>query len=196
MPGSSVGKREDCGIKIFKFSDLEAKPWKNGGGVTRELLRQDEARKTIWRLSIADVESEGPFSAFPGMMRTLTVIDGKGMRLVRPDGSFLSADLMSSVTFSGDEPIAGELPNGSCRDFNVIWNPLHVDASVTRIGRGCSIAAAIPGAERVIVSALAGTMLADGQSMGFGDFAVLAEEPVALRQGCLLLVMIRPSSHP
>lgn len=183
-------------MKIFKFSDLEARPWKNGGGVTRELLRRDEADKTIWRLSIADVESEGPFSAFNGMMRTLTVIDGKGMRLVRPDGSFLSADLMNSVTFTGDEPIAGELPNGPCRDFNVIWNPLRVDASVSRIERGCSIAAAIPGAERVIISTLAETMLADGQSMGFGDFVVLADEPVAITEGRVLLVMFRSSSHP
>lgn len=59
-------------------------PWKNGGGVTRELVKlphpTDPAR-FLARLSIATVATSGPFSAFPGIDRTLLMLEGRGMRL-------------------------------------------------------------------------------------------------------------------
>ena len=73
-------------MRIFRFADLATNPWKNGGGVTREVLRHEEMGFMHWRISIADVASEGPFSAFPGLKRILTVIEGKGMWLERPKG--------------------------------------------------------------------------------------------------------------
>ena len=51
------------------LSDVKASPWKNGGGVTREIAKGAAAGPDDdwgWRISIAEVERDGPFSTFPG----------------------------------------------------------------------------------------------------------------------------------
>ncbi len=99
-------------MKIIRYADLVQVPWKNGGGVTREIAREEEGDEIGWRLSIADVGLEGSFSAFPGLQRILTVIEGAGMVLDRPNEPPIAANLFEPVSFSGDEPINGLLPNG------------------------------------------------------------------------------------
>jgi environmental stress-induced protein Ves len=181
-------------MKIFRFTDLIATPWKNGGGVTRELLRNEADGNVVWRLSIADVASEGPFSAFPGMRRNLTVIEGEGMQLVCPDRSFLAADLLSPVAFSGDEPINGLLPQGPCRDFNVIWNPSLVEAAVTLIGPENEVP--IEGSVHSGILCVTSTAtLSSGEKLAFGDFACV-NEPMTLTNGKALAIVIRAPSHP
>lgn len=181
-------------LEIVRFADLVATPWKNGGGVTREILRHEKDGAIVWRLSIADVSSEGPFSVFGGLQRTLTVIEGEGMRLVRPDGSVLLADPFSPVAFSGEEPITGELPSGPCRDFNVIWNPAIANASVSVITEGHTAASGFSEFSGILCLSQSASM-SMGEALTFGDFAVL-NEPAILKEGKALLVVIREHSHP
>ena len=64
-------------------------PWRNGGGVTREYLVHPGADAFEWRVSVADVASDGPFSEFAGYERVLTLLSGAGMALTfsaRADG--------------------------------------------------------------------------------------------------------------
>ncbi|HAJ22213.1 MAG TPA: HutD-family protein, partial [Rhodospirillaceae bacterium] len=68
-------------MKIFKAQDYKETPWKNGGGITREIALKEDEDGFLWRLSIADVRTDGPFSSFPDRHRILTVIAGVGMRL-------------------------------------------------------------------------------------------------------------------
>ena len=86
-------------MKIIRFANLATAPWKNGGGVTREIARLDSDGAMVWRLSIADVAVEGPFSKFAGMQRILTVIEGAGMRLERGDAGALIADISRARWF-------------------------------------------------------------------------------------------------
>ena len=181
-------------MNIVRFADLTETPWRNGGGVTREILRREQDGAFAWRISIADVASEGPFSAFPGLQRILTVIEGEGMRLVRPDGSFLSADLISPVSFSGEEPIIGALPNGPCRDFNVMWNPATNDASVSVVTAGQTAASGFSEFSGILCLSQ-NASLSTGESLVFGDFALL-NEPTVLKDGKALLVIIKEHSHP
>ena len=51
-------------------------PWKNGGGVTSELARSPQADEFDWRLSVAEVATDGPFSQFPGIDRLLVLLSG------------------------------------------------------------------------------------------------------------------------
>lgn len=60
-------------------------PWRNGGGATRELLAWPDPRDWAIRLSVAEVERDGPFSQFPGVRRWFAVLSGGGVRL-RVDG--------------------------------------------------------------------------------------------------------------
>jgi uncharacterized protein len=120
-------------MRIIRFADLKQVPWKNGGGVTREVASNRQGDAIVWRLSIADVTSEGPFSKFEGLRRILTVTQGQGMELVSETGK-LQADLAMPVVFDGGLDIVSRLKQGPLRDFNVIYDPrlCHVEVMVWR----------------------------------------------------------------
>lgn len=115
-------------MEIIRYADLKAQPWRNGGGVTRELASHPAAAPagdaTVlggwdWRVSIAEVSRAGGFSAFPGMDRVLTVIDGE-LLLLSVDGAEHPLEKYRPFRFSGDADSAGALPTGDVRDLNVI----------------------------------------------------------------------------
>jgi uncharacterized protein len=119
-------------MRFFRSQDFVAVPWKNGGGTTFEIGRSDSSEIFGWRLSVADVKASGPFSQFPDHQRVLAVVDGKGMKLL---GSIitLAAVPMVPVHFSGTEQIYGQLVDGSCRDFNLIFDPRSYEADVVAV---------------------------------------------------------------
>ena len=104
-------------------------PWRNGGGVTRQIasgkLAHAEKPEAFsgdgwdWRLSIAEVESEGPFSAFVGMTRILTVIEGEGLAITI-DGVEQRLDRYMPLRFDGGSTTSATLPAGPIRDLNLI----------------------------------------------------------------------------
>lgn len=111
-------------MEIIRFAELRSEPWRNGGGVTRELASHPKAASAQdgawdWRVSIADVSKAGDFSAFPGMERVLTVIDGE-LLLLTVDGAEHPLEKYRPFRFSGDAEAHGALPTGDIRDLNVI----------------------------------------------------------------------------
>jgi environmental stress-induced protein Ves len=111
-------------MEIIRFAQLRSQPWRNGGGVTRELASHPEAASAQdgawdWRVSIADVTKAGDFSAFPGMERVLTVIDGE-LLLLTVDGAEHPLEKYRPFRFPGDANTHGALPTGDIRDLNVI----------------------------------------------------------------------------
>ncbi len=106
-------------MRLVRRASYRRMPWANGRGVTEEILRIDRAEGMLWRLSLAAVVENGPFSAFPGIERNLTVIEGPGFDLVGPEGRRRAA-LFQPVGFSGDEAIVAEVVTGPSRDFNVM----------------------------------------------------------------------------
>lgn len=129
-------------MEIIRFEDLALQPWKNGGGVTREIAARREAGALQWRLSIADVASAGPFSFFPGLLRVLTVIEGDGLILRHAAGA-IDAPRLSPVHFPGDLEIDGALVRGPVRDFNLIYDPAFAAMDVMALGAGKHRAAGI-----------------------------------------------------
>ena len=106
---------------VVRFEDVKPRPWKNGGGVTRELLAWPTAEDWQVRISVADIEKDGPFSAFSGIKRSITVLSGAGIRLGEP----LNVVLQSKdppFTFSGDFAPRCELVRGPTRDLNAMFN--------------------------------------------------------------------------
>ena len=47
------------------LADVPAQAWRNGGGTMRELLAWPDASDWQLRVSVAEIEADGPFSAFP-----------------------------------------------------------------------------------------------------------------------------------
>lgn len=111
-------------MEIIRFADLKPEPWRNGGGVTRQLASHPGAASTQdgtwdWRVSIADVSKAGDFSAFPGMERVLTVVEGE-LLLLSVDGAEHPLEKYRPFRFPGGASTHASLPTGDIRDLNVI----------------------------------------------------------------------------
>lgn len=154
---------------VLRRAHFLTTPWKNGGGITHEIARAGAGPDFLWRLSVAEVAQDGPFSPFPGLSRILTVIAGAGMRLVRPDGSHIAAPPDQPVAFSGDERLTGALIDGPCRDFNLIFDAARVSGAVRMAGP----TDAVPGAVGALcLAGELGVLTADGGTVtaAAGDF--------------------------
>jgi environmental stress-induced protein Ves len=109
--------------RIIRAGDVVRVPWKNGGGTTAEIAAfpQDSNFDTFgWRISMADVTSDGPFSTFPGVDRTLIVVEGNGIELNVGGTPHCLNNIMPKFSFSGDALTFGRLISGPIRDLNVM----------------------------------------------------------------------------
>ncbi|WP_428333808.1 HutD family protein [Novosphingobium sp.] len=92
---------------------LVAVPWANGGGMTRVIADRPGA----FRLSLATIADAGPFSLFPGFTRVFALVSGR----VDLTGQSGTLDVRSApVMFSGDEPMAAALPDGTALALNLM----------------------------------------------------------------------------
>jgi environmental stress-induced protein Ves len=117
-------------LRIVCADRIEPVPWKNGGGLTRELLRLPlaggETDDWLLRISLADIAADGPFSAFDGIERWFAVIDGAGVHLDWPAAGEQPARELA--VHPGDAPLCFDgaaapgchLLDGPTRDLNVM----------------------------------------------------------------------------
>ncbi len=100
--------------------------WKNDGGWTTEIAREpahDDGTASAfrWRVSIADIESDGPFSSFPGVSRELLLLAGNGIELDIDEAPPLRlTERFQRVHFEGESRVDCRLLAGPTRDFNVM----------------------------------------------------------------------------
>lgn len=109
--------------RVIGPGDYRSMPWKNGGGRTTEIAvspRGAGLANFLWRASIAQVERDGPFSAFPGVERTLVLLAGNGMRLSAPGATQVLRAPWDVVQFAGEQAFACDLRDGPTRDFNLM----------------------------------------------------------------------------
>ena len=108
-------------LRILRSADYLARPWKNGGGTTRDIVVSPPGASLDdfdWRLSLAQVDRDGPFSRFEDVDRTLVLLDG-AMTLQDRNGRIELAR-NEPVTFEGERAIEATLAGGSTLDFNVM----------------------------------------------------------------------------
>lgn len=139
-------------IQLLSSADYRQMLWKNGLGSTIELARdQDqcqshsqnqgqehgkELQQFLWRISMADVCSDGPFSIFPARQRLLSILDGEGLVL-----NFIHRGIQQTLrstdvcAFSGDDVVESRLIAGPIRDFNLIYSAEHFDARMQKFNR-------------------------------------------------------------
>lgn len=106
--------------------------WRNERGWTREIHRHPEgAADWQWRVSIAEVDADAPFSAFPGCDRELVLLAGEGMDLVFGDGERVPLrPPHDRHRFAGERALHAGLVSGPTHDFNLIWRRDAVDATL------------------------------------------------------------------
>jgi environmental stress-induced protein Ves len=112
--------------RVLRAADYRRMPWKNGGGWTTELAVHPAAGDAAatgfeWRISIAEIESDGAFSTFAGCDRWIALLDGIGMELTIGAADPVRLDQRLRFTrFAGEAQTCGKLLAGPVRDFNVI----------------------------------------------------------------------------
>lgn len=146
----------------FTLAGIEPTRWKNGGGNTREIAVWPPGAGMddfVWRLSVADIEADGPFSAFPGIDRQIVLLDGAGVMLRADDGSFNHRLVQPGTpfAFSGDTGLQAALLDGATRDFNVMTRRGRCRARVDAFRQGFAVST---GADTVCLLAVSGTWLA------------------------------------
>lgn len=112
-------------IILYSASGYHRQLWKNGQGMTTEIAKYNDPDRDddfIWRLSIADITEDGPFSVFSGIDRTLMLLDGNGIDLSfnQEKINHRLQDLYSILSFDGADEIDCKLIEGPTRDFNVM----------------------------------------------------------------------------
>ncbi len=108
--------------RVIPSALYQRERWRNGLGWTREILRLPEQGDWQLRLSIAEIEQDAAFSAFPGVERELVLLQGEGLRLRFADGRCQTLlPPFQRLRFAGEDEISGELVDGVTRDFNLMW---------------------------------------------------------------------------
>jgi environmental stress-induced protein Ves len=111
-------------LEIIRASDCVVMPWKNGGGSTTEIAIAPAGASLDafdWRISMARVASDGPFSKFAGIDRTLAVVEGLGIILsVGSNAPVMLAGAPAQISFSGDIPASAWLIDGEITDLNIM----------------------------------------------------------------------------
>ena len=103
--------------------------WKNQRGWTREIARAPSDGDWDWRLSIAEIEEDAPFSRFDGIERELVLLSGNGLRLRFDDGAVHALlPPHERLRFAGERAVSGDLIDGPTQDFNLMWRREAIDA--------------------------------------------------------------------
>lgn len=172
----------------FTLEQIPAAPWKNGGGVTREIVVHPagaDMTRFDWRVSVATIDADGPFSAFPGVDRTIMLISGGGVRLQSQAAPLIDHRLdepLKPFAFPGEAPIMSTLVGGSCSDLNLMVQRTRGSGSLT-VHRGPATIAADGGMVFAVdgqVTVLAGDerhVLADGQGVWWDETTDLRGQP-------------------
>ena len=97
--------------------------WRNGGGTTRELLAWPSEPSWRLRVSVADVEADGPFSSFPGVELS---VGGELRRLTAAE---------PPLRFSGGATTTCRLLDGPTRDLNLMLRGMRGGMFAAAAGR-------------------------------------------------------------
>ena len=129
-------------------------PWANGRGTSYEIAsNRNESGEWAWRLAMAPVNEDGPFSRIECVNRFLTVVEGAGM-LLSVDRKKLQCLPMQVVRFRGDAITEATLTDGPIMDINLMVRRKEADGEIAIVSdagvlEGASIVVAVGGSAQV-----------------------------------------------
>ncbi len=180
---------------MFRFldpADYTSMPWKNGGGRTTEIAVHPHGatiQAFAWRVSIADVARDGPFSRLPGVERTIVLLEGAGMWLTTRGREIELRTPFEPHRFSGDDAVECTLIAGPVRDFNAMLrrgaargSVAVVRAETDRIASGDFVLAyAAAGTHECVIAGHPPRTLDQGHAMLFERSAEAVAPSIAIR---------------
>ena len=154
-------------MRVVRAAEQQRIRWRNDGGWTRDVARDSPNEHGFsWRVSIADVETDGPFSIFEGCDRLLVLLDGNGMDLVFPETGELIGLRPDArrARFAGEAAITAELLDGPTADFNVIWDRSRFTLNELECWRDCSLGGGV--GSIVVAHVVTGQLQSDDEVRG------------------------------
>lgn len=160
--------------RLILADEIAPQPWRNGGGATRELFAWPAAADWRLRLSLADIDSDGPFSAFPGIRRHFAVLSGHGVELhFAGERQQLTAQ-DGAIEFDGAAAPGCRLLAGPTRDLNLMLRDL--PGTLQRVNDGSALDASWDW--RALFCAGAATLqLPDGSARALAPRSLLLDLP-------------------
>jgi hypothetical protein len=110
-------------MRILRAAERLATPWKNGGGVTREVAIfpvGSDFDSFDWRISIASVQADGPFSHLPGIDRRLAVLEGELALSIANQEPLEVGAAAAAIQLAGEQETHARLLAGPVTDLNVM----------------------------------------------------------------------------
>jgi uncharacterized protein len=153
-------------MQIIEPAAWRAQPWRNGAGVTHELVRWPEVDPYAIRISVADITAPAPFSAFAGYRRWLYLLEGGPVTLAQGDREVVLAAPADGLAFAGEAAVTAIGVARPSRDLNfMVRETLRARVEILRGGARGELAGAA-----VAVFAIAGEVAAgagaDRRSLG------------------------------
>jgi uncharacterized protein len=139
-------------LQIVRKSSFTAAPWKNGGGITHEVMREPAGGDPFrWRVSVAHIDASGPFSDFAAYDRKMVLLKGAGIELRFADGVKKTLRQVGDlVEFDGAVSTYCELLHGPCVDLNLMV--AKSDSAAVRVERFIeSLAVSVPRNETKLI---------------------------------------------
>lgn len=124
---------------MVHLDEVLASPWRNGGGVTRELAAWPNTPDWIWRMSVAEVARSGPFSRFEGVQRWFAVLGGAGVRLDLGEHTYELMCSSEPLCFDGADAVSCQLLDGATQDFNLMVRSDKATAQMKRVSGAVSV---------------------------------------------------------
>jgi uncharacterized protein len=151
--------------RVVRLADVQATPWRNGAGVTRELAAWPTPADWHWRMSVADIDSSGPFSRFDGVQRWFAVLDGAGVELTVNGKRHRLTAGDAPLCFDGAAATDCQLLDGKTLDFNLMLRQGQGQARMIRVSGSLPIAVDAPKTIAVYAVSTGASVLFDDEKL-------------------------------
>lgn len=142
-----------------------ASPWRNGGGITRELAAWPAQGEWLWRMSVAEVNANGPFSVFEGIDRWFAVLEGAGVELTMMDSNTAHTTRTAPFQFDGGAPTTCRLIDGPTQDFNLMVRRGSTPSRMVRVTESFASLIAAPTTIAIFAMDAGASVLFEHESM-------------------------------
>jgi uncharacterized protein len=157
---------------VRRIDSIVQEPWRNGGGITRAVAQHGDN----WRVSIAEIERNGPYSRFDGIARISLVLRGHGV-VLRHDDDIVRLERFEAVEYDGGTAWQATLVDGLVTALNVMTQNGVYRAHVQAIVQAVTLK---PGCAAIIV-ALDGACRCDAFAIDAGHVGVIENVAQAMR---------------
>lgn len=185
-------------MEIIRYAELAEIPWSNGLGVTREVARNDGGPGSaafVWRISIARIDGNAPFSALPGVDRSLMALGEDGVTLVVGNADPRHLALHEIIRFKGEDDVRPVGITGPSLDLNLMTRRDLASGTMSLCTVTRETALSIPPGETAAAVLLDGALTAEADhhcqhQLQHLDAVIGAGEQLLLR-GTATIVLLR-----